>query len=360
MKSPNNRFLRTELDSLIPYTPGEQPNIGEVVIKLNTNENPYPPSPKIKLKIDEIIEKGLLRKYPNYNAQNLRQSIARQLHLNPEQILVTNGSDEALRLLFQAVLAPKDILVAPDPTYSLYPVLTDSLMADIQFKKIPLLQNLHFDFESLKNQPGKLLAFAHPNAPTGILEPKEDLLDLIAKFNGLVLADEAYIDFAGSSASLVSEIRNFPNLLVSRTFSKSYSLAGLRVGFLIGEESLIQMIQKLKDSYNVGLLEQEIALCAFEDIGYFQEKIGQVISERNRLTNALREMDFFIPESSANFIFCKPKSGISPEWIYQSLKAKNVLVRYFSKGISKDYVRISIGSESENNILLQELQTILK
>jgi histidinol-phosphate aminotransferase len=357
---PITAYLRKELLDLSPYTPGEQPNLGARIIKLNTNENPYPPSPNIAKAIENIITNGTLRKYPNYNGRSLRKSIAERFGLDPDQVLITNGSDEALRLLFQAILSPGDQVVAPEPTYSLYPVLTDLLMANILFKRIPLTSDLHFDFHALKKESGKLLAFAHPNAPTGILESKTELKNLILSFDGIVLSDEAYIDFANPNMSLIDEIKNHPNLVVTRTFSKSYSLAGLRVGFLIGEKNFIQYISKLKDSYNVGLLEQEIAQVAFEDDDYFKKNVQLVIEERTRLTNELKVLGFEIPDSSTNFIFCKPKIGLDPEWIYTALKERGILVRYFSKGIAKNYVRISIGSKEENDDLLKELNILLK
>lgn len=360
MESQNTNYLRSELNGIIPYSPGEQPNLGQKVIKLNTNENPYPPSPKIHEAIEKILKEGLLRKYPNYNGKFLRESIARKFNLHPDQILVTNGSDEALRLLFQAVLGPGSTVLVPDPTYSLYPVLCESLMCGIKFNRTALQPNLKFDFKTLKEQKAHLFAFAHPNAPTGILEEKNDLINFIESFPGIVLSDEAYIDFAPSQASLIDQIQSFPNLVVSRTFSKSYSLAGLRVGYLVGEKETIQQISKLKDSYNVGLLEQAIALAAFEDEDYFQKNINLVISERERVTKALREFGFTIPSSHTNFIFCKPPAGPGPEQIYQTLKEKDILVRYFSTGIAKDYVRISIGTQTENEILISEIKKLIK
>ncbi len=360
MESQKTKYLRSELEGIVPYTPGEQPNLGKKVVKLNTNENPYPPSPKIAETIEQILTEGLLRKYPNYNGKYLRESIARKFDVHPDQILVTNGSDEALRLLFQAVLGPGSTMLVPDPTYSLYPVLCESLMCDINFLRVPLLSNLKFDFPALRQSKADLFAFAHPNAPTGILEDKKDLTSFVQNFPGIVLSDEAYIDFAPAKASLIDQIQSLPNLVVSRTFSKSYSLAGLRVGYLVGEKNIIQQISKLKDSYNVGLLEQQIALTALEDEEYFQKNINLVISERERLTKVLRELGFYIPDSHTNFIFCKPPTNFGPEFIYQTLKAKDILVRYFSTGLAKDYIRISIGSARENEELISEIKNIMK
>jgi histidinol-phosphate aminotransferase len=352
-------FIRKELISFSPYTPGEQPALSTSTIKLNTNENPYPPSPKIQKAVEEVIQKGLLRKYPNYHSRTLQELIAKDYDLDPNQILVTNGSDEALRLLFQTFVGPGDVIVAPDPTYSYYPVLTEQMMVGAKYQPIPLLDNLHFDFASLKKSKGKLLCFAHPNAPTGIEEPKEKLLELVQTFPGLVLSDEAYIDFTNETASLIPNTKDHPNLLVSRTFSKSFALAGLRVGYLVGSLQTISWIRKLKDSYNVGILDQVIAETSYADKEYFKEKRNLVLTERSRLKSNLESLGFWIPESSTNFLFCKPKPGVSPEELYLSLKEKNILIRYFSYGVSKDYIRITIGTKEENDILFQTIQSLL-
>lgn len=352
-------LVRRELPAFKPYTPGEQPGLSASTIKLNTNENPYPPSPKIKEAVEKVIQTGVLRKYPNYHSRKLQELIAKDYDLDPEQILVTNGSDEALRLLFQALVGPGDVVVAPDPTYSFYPVLTEQMMVGAKYKAVPLQSDLHFDFESLGKEQGKLLCFAHPNAPTGLEEPKEKLLQLVKNFNGIVLSDEAYIDFTEPNSSLVPEIKNHPNLVVSRTFSKSYALAGLRVGYLVGSLEVISWIRKLKDSYNVGILEQVVAEASYADKEYFLEKRTLVISERTKLKKALESLGFTIPNSSTNFLFCKPKSGVSPESLYLQLKEKNILIRYFSTGISKDYIRITIGTPEENGKLLETILTLI-
>ncbi|XDD48220.1 histidinol-phosphate transaminase [Leptospira sp. WS39.C2] len=353
-------FVRKELPSFSPYTPGEQPGLSTSTIKLNTNENPYPPSPKIKKALEDVIEKGLLRKYPNYHSRKLQELIAKDYDLDPNQILVTNGSDEALRLLFQTFVGPGDVVVAPDPTYSYYPVLTEQMMVGARYKAIPVLANLHFDIETLCKTEGKLLCFAHPNAPTGIEEPKQNLLKLVRSFPGFVLSDEAYIDFTDEGASLIPEIKTNPNLLVSRTFSKSYALAGLRVGYLIGSLETIDWVRKMKDSYNVGILDQVIAETSYTDKEYFLEKRKLVIAERSRLKTNLESLGFTIPESSTNFLFCKPKPGVFPEQLYLSLKDKNILIRYFSYGICKDYIRITIGTKEENDLVFQTIQTLVE
>ncbi|MCX7997853.1 MAG: aminotransferase class I/II-fold pyridoxal phosphate-dependent enzyme, partial [Leptospiraceae bacterium] len=209
-------------------------------------------------------------------------------------------------------------------------------------------------------QKGNLLAFASPNAPTGILESKEILCEIVSKFDGLVLVDEAYIDFASPNSSMISEIKNFSNLIVSRTFSKSYSLAGLRVGFLVSQKQNIDLLLKMKDSYNLGMLEQAIAKTAIEDVEYFQTNIQKIINSREKLKQELENLDFEVLESSANFLFAKPPHPFRAESIFTQLRDSNIYVRYFTQERCKDFLRITIGTESENEIFLSSLKSILK
>ncbi|NUM41452.1 MAG: histidinol-phosphate transaminase [Leptospiraceae bacterium] len=358
-KQTLRKYFRKELYKLKAYTPGIQPNPEDKIIKLNTNENPYPPSPTIRKEIDRIIKNQLLKRYPNPNSKDLRKEIARHYKLQESQILVTNGSDEGLALLFKGVLGKNSTVVMPYPTYSLYPVLADIQMNSVNIKKIPLLQNLHFDFLNLQKSKGELLTFAHPNAPTGILEEKEKLINLIKNFSGVVLSDEAYIDFSPFGSSLISEINNHENLIVSRTYSKSYSLTGIRVGYLAGNENSIRLLEKLKDSYNVGMLEQYIALAAQIDQKYFLQNRKKVIIEREKVRAKLIELGFEIPKSDTNFLFAKPPKGLSAKEIFDSLTKSGILIRYFSDGISKDYIRITIGTERENKIVTNTISSLI-
>ncbi|MCB1188913.1 MAG: histidinol-phosphate transaminase [Leptospiraceae bacterium] len=352
-------LLNYRIHHLKPYTPGEQPDRNQNFIKLNTNENPYPPTPEIKKRVEEIINAGDLRKYPNPISKGLVEEIAKQNNLKENQILVTNGSDEGLALLFKGVLEKKSRVILPYPTYSLYPVLAYIQMNDSIPVKIPLRPNMHFDFPKLKKKQGKLLTFAYPNAPTGILENKEDIIDLVANFSGIVLCDEAYIDFAPRDSSMIDQITNFENLVVSRTFSKSYSLAGLRVGYLAGNTKIISELYKLKDSYNLGMLEQEIALAALKDIDYFQKNINKVIQSRIWLKSKLEKFSFIVYDSQTNFLYTKPPENLPAETLYNLLKKDKILVRYFSDEVCKDYIRISVGNEEENRELITKIGTYL-
>jgi histidinol-phosphate aminotransferase len=353
------KYFQERLYEITGYVPGEQPKKTEKVIKLNTNENPYPPSPKILKSIQKIFEKGLLRKYPVPDSFPLRVAISELHSVEPENILVTNGSDEGLSILFRACLKPNSKIVIPYPTYSLYPVLVDLEMNGSEIIKIPLKENLHFDFETLKNSKGDLLAFANPNAPTGILESKEDLLNLIGKFPGIVLCDEAYVDFAKKSSGMVKSISKYSNLVVSRTFSKSYSLAGLRVGYLVSSKENISELHKIKDSYNLGLLEQQIAITALSDRKYHNKTISKIIDSREKMSKSLKKLGFNVVPSETNFLFIKPPKKTSPEELFQFLKSEKIFIRFFNDSFCKDYLRITIGTPLENENLIKKIKFFL-
>ena len=353
-----NKFFLEELYSLKGYIPGDQPS-GKI-IKLNTNENPYPPSPKILKSISKILKTGFLRKYPNPVSEELRVEIAKLHKIKKENILVVNGSDEGLAILFRACLKKDAKLITPDPTYSLYSVLASLCFTNTKLVKIPLLGDFHFDFDSLIEQSGELLAFANPNAPTGILESKEKVLNLISSFKNAVLCDEAYIDFAPKNSSLIPEIRNFKNLFISRTFSKSYSLAGLRVGYLVSNEENIFELLKIKDSYNLGMLEQKIALEAFKDQKYLRKTVSKITNSRKKLFYKLTKKGFQVLESNTNFLFAKPPNPFRANELFKYLKSKNIFIRYFDDSLTKDYIRISIGLEKENKKLLKEIFAFCK
>jgi len=352
--------FRKKLLDLIPYTPGEQPSSTSKIIKLNTNENPYAPSPKCSIALKEIMDLGLLRKYPNPSSDSLRDSIAKVYGISKENILVTNGSDEAIRLLFLGVLGNQSTIASPDPTYSAYPVFADTIMVDYRFMKVPLLENFHFDWQSLLATQADLVAFANPNAPTSLLEPKEDVLDFVKKFPGFVLCDEAYIDFAKANSSCIQEACSSENLFVSRTFSKSYSLAGLRVGFLVGTAKNIAILHKLKDSYNVGMLDQAIAQAAITDQTYFHEITSKILATRSSLSSSLIDLGCEVVDSSTNFLFVKPPKGHKAKDWFEKLKNQGIYIRYFSSGVSANYIRITIGTNEESNIVLSAIRNFLE
>ncbi len=351
--------LREELSYLVPYTPGEQPPVRNRIIKLNTNENPYPPSPACLDAVQKVFAEGLLRKYPDPRAERLRKTIARIHEIDPDTILVTNGSDEAIRLLFTAVLRSDDALAYPDPTYSAYPVFADATLERIPKEAIPLTQDLRFNWSQMKKSKARLMAFANPNAPTGILEPRESIIDFLQSFPGFVLIDEAYVDFSKDRSGFVREVERFPRLFVSRTLSKSYSLAGLRLGYLVGSQSYISLLNKLRDTYNTGILDQEIAIASLKDTDYFESSRRKIICTREKVRNELNSLGFQIAPSSTNFLFAKPPFPLHASEIFQALREKEIYVRYFSTGIAAEYLRISIGTDQEMEIFLHELKRLL-
>lgn len=351
------KLFNEKLYSLDAYTPGNQPT-GKVV-KLNTNENPFPPSPRVQNFLAKFSAFDSLRKYPSPTSFDLRKQIAKLHKLHADQVLVTNGSDEALAILFRACLTANSIFVMPDPTYSLYTVLANLQMNGASLKKIPVLENFHLDLRTMKNSKAALLAFANPNAPTGILESKKDLSDLIQTFDSAVLCDEAYIDFAKKGSSMISEISEHPNLFVSRTFSKSYSLAGLRVGYIVSSKENIFELNKIRDSYNLGYLEQRIALESVKDQKYLLSNVQKIILERNFMKEELKKMNFQVLESSTNFLFAKP-TNVNAKDLFLYLEKKKIHIRYFASPRISEFIRITISNREENSILLNAIKQFIK
>jgi histidinol-phosphate aminotransferase len=351
------KIFQEYLYNLKAYVPGDQPK-GKI-IKLNTNENPFPPSQRIK-KFLKNFRIESLRKYPSPSSENLRIEIAKLHKIDKDEILVTNGSDEALAILFRACLSKDSVLLVPNPTYSLYPVLKDLQMNGTKIKEIPILENHHLDFVSLKKEKANLLAFASPNAPTGILEDKKDLIDLLSCIDYPVLCDEAYIDFANPNSSMISEISKYPNLFVSRTLSKSYSLAALRVGYIISQKENIFELNKIRDSYNLGLIEQKIACLAIKDQSSLKKNVKKINSLKENLVKKLNKLGFQINSSDTNFLLAKVPKSTNANELYQFLCEKKVFVRYFNYPNLKDYIRITIGKDSDHKILLNWIKNFLE
>lgn len=340
------------------YVPGEQPT-EEGWIKLNTNENPWPPSPRVLEFISELSQRPeLLRKYPSPLGEPLRSAIASFYGLKPQEVLITNGSDEALSLIFRAFTERGDLVLVPEITYSLYPVLCEVSGATLQ--KVPMKDDLKIDLESLCRENAKMVVLANPNAPTGEFLAVDIVEKAIANNpNKLWVIDEAYNDFVEIYPhSLAEKVQNYPNLLVCRTFSKSHSLAGLRVGYVLGKnELLLDALYALKDSYNEDALALHIALQSFLDTNYSQKCWQFVIQERKKLAQALTQLGFRVLPSEANFLFATHKQ--SAEELYLKLKEKKILVRHFSYDKIANFLRITIGKEKENLLLLEALSDIL-
>jgi len=343
---------------LEPYSPGEQPQIHNIT-KLNTNENPYGPSPAVISAIAQAAD-DQLRLYPPPEAEELKQTIAEYYQISASQVFVGNGSDEVLAHVFNGLLnhSDKGPLLFPDISYSFYPVFCQ--LYDIEFQKVPLADDFSINLSDYQQKNGGII-FPNPNAPTGILVGLEVIEDLL-KINtqSVVVVDEAYIDFGGKTAS--SLIDQYDNLLVVQTMSKSRSLAGMRVGYAMGSKPLIEGLNRIKNSFNsypLGHLQIAAAIAAFKDKQHFQKTRQRVISERQRVTDSLSRLGFDVLPSEANFIFTShaERSAVS---IAQQLRDKGIIVRHFSMSRIDPFLRITIGTEAQNNLLIESLQQILE
>ena len=351
---PQKSYFRAEIDALEGYAPGEQPKFTNLV-KLNTNENPWPPSPAVEKAWREFDWKRLNR-YPDPCADKLRDAFASVNGVKRENVIVGNGSDDLLTMIFRAFTSPELPVAIPEPTYSLYPVL--AAMQGAKVIKIALDEDKDFDLPGdflAQAEGANLLIFPRPNAPTGNAFAKEDVRRLCREFNGIVVIDEAYGDF--SADNCMEFALQFPNVLVMRTMSKSYGLAGLRLGYAVGAKELIDGLMKLKDSYNVDMISQVIAEAAFLDREYFNARCAAIKEQRSALASQLAALNFRIIPSEANFLFVSPRDG-DGERCFKLLREAAVVVRYFPKAAGGKYVRITIGTPEECARLMEILTPV--
>lgn len=351
------KFLSRFLSSLKPYTAGEQPQ-DKAYIKLNTNENPYPPSPKAADAL-RSFDIGRLALYPSPNADFLREAIAKAEGVEKSNVFCGNGSDEVLALCMPAFFDKEGKGAAfADLTYSFYPVFCDFF--SVPYKVVPLKNDYTMNLEALTAIECRGVLIANPNAPTGV-GVKRMRMEAFVRENPdkLVIVDEAYMGFYGES--LAPLVKKYDNLLVVKTFSKYYALAGIRCGYAIGSESLIKGLFAAKDcfnSYPVDALCQTVCAAAVSDGEYYRETAKRVTEERARVREELLTLGFTVPESAANFLFAGRKD-IGGEAVYKGLKERGVLVRFWNTEKLKDFCRITIGSKEENDILLSALKELL-
>lgn len=341
--------------SLEPYVPGEQPK-DKKYIKLNTNENPYPPSPKVIEAIKANVNETL-KLYPDPNGDELKKTLANYFGLKKEQVFVGNGSDEVLAFSFMAFFDPNEPILFPDITYSFYPVYSNVFKID--YKLVPLNEDFTLPVEKLFNADGGVI-IPNPNAPTGnyvSLQHIEEILN--HNKDKVVIIDEAYVDFGGESA--VKLIDKYPNLLVIQTLSKSRSLAGLRVGFAFGHEDLINGLNSVKNSVNSYTLDKLAlvgAVEAIKDDEYFQDTRNRVINTRERVTAELEKIGFSVIPSKSNFVFISHPS-IKAEDIFLKLKEESILVRYFRQPRIDNFLRVSIGNDEEMDAFIKAVNKIV-
>ncbi|GGG14958.1 histidinol-phosphate transaminase [Paenibacillus abyssi] len=350
-----SKFWNKTTTSLEPYVPGEQPK-DKKYIKLNTNENPYPPSPQALKAMQEAVN-GDLRLYPDPTCSDLRETIAGYYGLTSDQVFVGNGSDEILALAFQGFFSPDKPIVFPDITYSFYPVYAK--LYGLRYELVPLDDQFEVPIERLC-QPNGGVILPNPNAPTAKYMPLGGIRAILERnTEHVVLIDEAYIDFGGETAAAL--INDYPNLLVVQTLSKSRSLAGLRVGMALGNRELIEGLDRVKNSFNSYPLDRVAlagAAAAIKDDSYFKETTQKVISTRDAVVLKLRKSGFHVAESKANFIFISHASKPAEE-IFLALREKAILVRYFNKPRINNFLRVTIGTDAEMEEFVRAISEIV-
>lgn len=338
-----------------PYVPGEQSK-NKNIVKLNANENPYPPSPMVK-KALESFDLSELKKYPNANATELKQALADYYNVGIENVFVGNGSDDVIAIAFQSFFNSDKPIVYPDLTYSFYPVWCR--LFDIPYKTYPVDDNFRINVEDYREANGGVV-IPNPNAPTSIGEGL-DFVERLMEYNrdSIVLIDEAYVDFGGVSS--IELTKKYENLLVTGTFSKSRSLAGLRLGFAIGSKRLISVMEAVKNCYNsytVDSLAITMGSASIKDDEYFKDCCKKIINTRERVANEMRGLGFTVADSSTNFLFAT-RDDLSMKELFEYLKSKNVFIRYFNLPRIDNHVRISIGTDDEMDIFLSRLKEYL-
>ncbi|MEK7821475.1 MAG: histidinol-phosphate transaminase [Planctomycetota bacterium] len=344
-------LFRKNIQRMEGYVPGEQPQ-EPGFIKLNTNENPYPPSPRVIAALKESAS-NLLRLYPDPLVTKLREKTAEVLGTRPERVLVGNGSDELLGIIARAFAGPGDKIVFPSPTYLLYKTLAE--IQDAQTVEVDFPE----DFSLPKDvvvKGARITFLCNPNSPSGTMVWPEEVSRLAREIDGVLVIDEAYVEFADTNCLSLTE--EHPNVLILRTVSKSYSLAGLRLGLCIGQEGLIQGLLKVKDSYNVDRLSMAAGVAALDDQEHLKGNVEKIRQTRSYLTESLREMGFFVYPSQSNFVFFRTPNPQAAREIYLQLKAQKILIRYVEYKRFEDCLRVSVGTREEIDAFLDRLAEV--
>lgn len=351
----SRRFWTSLVSELVPYTPGEQPQVANL-LKLNTNESPYPPSPDVLQAIASVDGDDLLR-YPDPRATLLRDAIAKYHDLTPEHVFLGNGSDEVLSHIFLGLLKHSKPVLFPDICYSFYPVWCQ--LHQIDFRTVALREDFSIAVEDYDREAAAVV-LPNPNAPTGQLLALEQLRALAKDTpNRLLVVDEAYIDFGGESA--IPLLHEVDNVIIVRTLSKSRALAGLRVGFALGSPELIEGLERVKDSFNsypLDVVAQRAALASYGDQRWFETCCDKVMANREALTQGLCDLNFEVVPSAANFLFVKHRE-LGGRVLFDALRERGVIVRRWDKPRIEDYLRISVGTQEQCDRVLASLADIL-
>jgi histidinol-phosphate aminotransferase len=347
-----SRFIRPNIAAMAGYTPGEQPQTGGF-IKLNTNENPYPPSPRVKNALQEAIG-DRLRLYPDPLATEFRRTVGQLHSVDPDMVLAGNGSDDLLTILTRAFVGPGDLAGYPSPSYVLYATLI--ALQDGRPLVIPYTTDWTLETHALAARGFKLFFLANPDSPSGTAMTRERIGELAGALDCPFIVDEAYADFAEPRFHSAPLIADHPNLIVTRSFSKGYSLAGMRLGYLVAHREIVEHLIKVKDSYNCDMLSQVAGIAGLEDQAYLSETRAKIQATRFRLTQALRLMGYVVPESQANFVWAT--GGPPPRLTFQALKDRRILVRLMSYPGYPEGLRISVGTDAEIDRLLEAVREL--
>ena len=349
------KLWKKNLRDIEPYVPGEQSK-EQNIVKINANENPYPPSPKV-IEAIKNFDNSNLRFYPDANAYEFKKAVAEYYNVEIESVFLGNGSDDVIALAFQAFFNSEKPIAYPDITYSFYPVWCR--LFNIPYKTHPLQNDFRINAEDYKEENGGVV-IPNPNAPTSLGEGQE-FIEKIMEYNkdSVVNIDEAYVDFGGYSS--IQLTKKYENLLVTGTFSKSRSLAGMRIGYAIGNKELISVLEAVKNSYNsytVNSISMAVGTAAIKDKEYFNKTVSMVIATRERITEELRNLGFTVLDSQTNFLFAT-KENFDMKAYFEWLKTQKVFIRYFNLPRISNYVRITIGTDEEMDIFLEKTKEYL-
>lgn len=354
----SEKLWKDKLLSIQPYVAGEQPK-GENIIKLNANENAYPPSPRVRQILDCARPEDL-RRYPSADAAPLREAIAKRWSLSVDNVFCSNGSDDVLATAFRAFFNGDAPIVYPDITYSFYPVWCDLLK--IPSRTVQVDENFNITAQSLYGPGNGGVVFANPNAPTSLAQSKDFVRDVLRRNRDcIVIVDQTYVDFADKGVDCVELIKEFDNLLVTHTFSKSRSMAGMRLGMAFGSAELIRYMLAVKDSYNsypVNRLSIQTGVASIEDEEYFQETLKKVITTREKVREQLCNLGFRVLDSQTNFLFVTHPKFAAKD-IFEFLREKGIFIRYFNKPRIDNFLRISIGTDDEMAQMTAQLKEFI-
>ncbi|HLO84357.1 MAG TPA: histidinol-phosphate transaminase [Nostocaceae cyanobacterium] len=346
-------YFRPNVNDMAAYIPGEQPKAGTKIIKLNSNENPYPPSPAV-LEVLQNFDGEWLRRYPNAYGEEFQKAASKILGVPENWIIVSNGSDELLNVVMRACVEPGRKVVYPTPTYVLYSTLTQMQAAELF--EIPYNADYRLPVEEILAANGSVTFIASPNSPSGHVVPKADLRKLASNLSGVLVIDEAYVDFTADNA--LDLVQEFENVIIIRTLSKGYSLAGIRLGFGVANPVLLSGLYKVKDSYNIDAIACKIGAAAISDQAYKNTCVEKIKTSRSKLTTDLQNLGFQVWDSQANFLLVKPPEN-NAEYLYLKLKEKGILIRYFPQPQLDDKLRITVGTDEQNQTLIQALTHLM-